>query len=554
MTKYIFVTGGVVSGLGKGITAASLGRLLKTRGLKVAAQKLDPYINVDPGTMSPYQHGEVYVTEDGAETDLDLGHYERFIDENLNRYSNLTTGKVYWNVLNKERRGEYLGSTVQVIPHITNEIKDFVYRVAKETDADVVITEIGGTIGDIESQPFIEAVRQISLEVGRENSLFIHVTLVPFLRGSDEHKSKPTQHSVKELQGMGINPNIRVLRCDEPLEDSIFKKISLFCNVKPDCVIENITLPCLYEAPLMLEKSNFSSVVCRELGIDAPAAELDEWSVMVNRIHARQKNTDIALVGKYVQLHDAYLSVAEALRHAGYALNSEVMIHWIDSETLNEENIAAVLGNMDGIIVPGGFGSRGIDGMILAAKFARENRIPYFGICLGMQIAVIEYARNVAGIADADSGEFNELCKHKVIDFMPGQSDSIDKGGTLRLGAYPCMIKSGTAMERCYGKATIFERHRHRYEFNNDYRDALTAAGLTLSGLSPDGRLVETVELTDRPFHIGVQYHPEFKSRPNRAHPLFFGFVKAALERRETKQFHSINRTEPLPRPVFYIS
>ena len=538
MTKYIFVTGGVVSGLGKGITAASLGRLgrlLKTRGLKVAAQKLDPYINVDPGTMSPYQHGEVYVTEDGAETDLDLGHYERFIDENLNRYSNLTTGKVYWNVLNKERRGEYLGSTVQVIPHITNEIKDFVYRVAKETDADVVITEIGGTIGDIESQPFIEAVRQISLEVGRENSLFIHVTLVPFLRGSDEHKSKPTQHSVKELQGMGINPNIIVLRCDEPLEDSIFKKISLFCNVKPDCVIENITLPCLYEAPLMLEKSNFSSVVCRELGIDAPAAELDEWSEMVNRIHARQKNTDIALVGKYVQLHDAYLSVAEALRHAGYALNSEVMIHWIDSETLNEENIAAVLGNMDGIIVPGGFGSRGIDGMILAAKFARENRIPYFGICLGMQIAVIEYARNVAGIADADSGEFNELCKHKVIDFMPGQSDSIDKGGTLRLGAYPCMIKSGTAMERCYGKATIFERHRHRYEFDNDYRDTLTAAGLTLSGLSPDGRLVETVELTDRPFHIGVQYHPEFKSRPNRAHPLFFGFVKAALERMETK-------------------
>ena len=530
MTKYIFVTGGVVSGLGKGITAASLGRLLKAIGLKVAAQKLDPYINVDPGTMSPYQHGEVFVTEDGAETDLDLGHYERFIDENLNRYSNLTTGKVYWNVLNKERRGEYLGSTVQVIPHITNEIKDFVYRVAKETDADVVITEIGGTIGDIESQPFIEAVRQISLEVGRENSLFIHVTLVPFLRGSDEHKSKPTQHSVKELQGMGINPNIIVLRCDEPLEDSIFKKISLFCNVKPDCVIENITLPCLYEAPLMLEKSNFSSVVCRELGIDAPAAELDEWSEMVNRIHARQKNTDIALVGKYVQLHDAYLSVAEALRHAGYALNSEVMIHWIDSETLNEENIAAVLGNMDGIIVPGGFGSRGIDGMILAAKFARENRIPYFGICLGMQIAVIEYARNVAGIADADSGEFNELCKHKVIDFMPGQSDSIDKGGTLRLGAYPCMIKSGTAMERCYGKATIFERHRHRYEFNNDYRDVLTQNGMLLSGLSPDGRIVEMVEIPDHPWFIATQAHPELKSRPNRPHPLFRGFIEASLE------------------------
>lgn len=529
MTKYIFVTGGVVSGLGKGITAASLGRLLKTRGLKVAAQKLDPYINVDPGTMSPYQHGEVYVTEDGAETDLDLGHYERFIDENLNRYSNLTTGKVYWNVLNKERRGEYLGSTVQVIPHITNEIKDFVYRVAKETDADVVITEIGGTIGDIESQPFIEAVRQISLEVGRENSLFIHVTLVPFLRGSDEHKSKPTQHSVKELQGMGINPNIIVLRCDEPLEDSIFKKISLFCNVKPDCVIENITLPCLYEAPLMLEKSNFSSVVCRELGIDAPAAELDEWSEMVNRIHARQKNTDIALVGKYVQLHDAYLSVAEALRHAGYALNSEVTIHWIDSETLNEENIAAVLGNMDGIIVPGGFGSRGIDGMILAAKFARENRIPYFGICLGMQIAVIEYARNVAGIADADSGEFNELCKHKVIDFMPGQSDSIDKGGTLRLGAYPCMIKSGTAMERYYGKATIFERHRHRYEFNNAFREELQKAGLVLAGTSPDGALVEVIELPGHPWFVGCQFHPEFKSRPDRPHPLFYGFVQASL-------------------------
>ncbi len=535
MTKFIFVTGGVVSGLGKGITAASLGRLLKMRGLKVAAQKLDPYINVDPGTMSPYQHGEVYVTEDGAETDLDLGHYERFIDENLNKYSNLTTGKVYWNVLNKERRGEYLGSTVQVIPHITNEIKDFVYRVAKETDADVVITEIGGTIGDIESQPFIEAARQISLEVGRENSLFIHVTLVPFLRGSDEHKSKPTQHSVKELQGMGVNPNIIVLRCDEPLEDSIFKKISMFCNVKPDCVIENITLPCLYEAPLMLEKANFSSVVCRELGINAPDADLSEWSEMVERIHSRKKNTDIALVGKYVQLHDAYLSVAEALRHAGYDLDSDITIHWIDSETINAENVSQVLGDMDGIIVPGGFGSRGIDGMILAAKFARENHVPYFGICLGMQIAVIEYARNVAGIADADSGEFNELCQNKVIDFMPGQSDSIDKGGTLRLGAYPCMIKSGTVMERCYGKATIFERHRHRYEFNNDYRDVLTSAGLTLSGLSPDGKLVETVELTDRPFYVGVQYHPEFKSRPNKAHPLFRGFVKAALERRESK-------------------
>ena len=530
MTKYIFVTGGVVSGLGKGITAASLGRLLKTRGLKVAAQKLDPYINVDPGTMSPYQHGEVYVTEDGAETDLDLGHYERFIDEDLNRYSNLTTGKVYWNVLNKERRGEYLGSTVQVIPHITNEIKDFVYRVGKQTDADVVITEIGGTIGDIESQPFLEAVRQISLEVGRENSLFIHVTLVPFLRGSDEYKSKPTQHSVKELQGMGINPNVIVLRCDEPLEPSIFQKISLFCNVKPDCVIENITLPCLYEAPLMLEHSHFSSVVCRELDIDAPAPDLTEWTHMVERIKNPGKQVTIGLVGKYVQLHDAYLSVAEALRHAGYAQGAEVDIRWIDSETITENSVEELLGALDGIIVPGGFGQRGIDGMILAAQYAREHHLPYFGICLGMQIAVIEYARHMAGIADADSGEFNEICKNKVIDFMPGQSDEIDKGGTLRLGAYPCVIQPGTTMERCYGTREISERHRHRYEFNNDYRQALTAAGLTLSGLSPDGRLVETVELTDRPFYVGVQYHPEFKSRPNHAHPLFRGFIQASLE------------------------
>lgn len=535
MTKYIFVTGGVVSGLGKGITAASLGRLLKARGLKVAAQKLDPYINVDPGTMSPYQHGEVYVTEDGAETDLDLGHYERFIDEDLNKYSNLTTGKVYWNVLNKERRGEYLGSTVQVIPHITNEIKDFVYRVGKTTDADVVITEIGGTIGDIESQPFLEAVRQISLEVGRENSLFIHVTLVPFLSGSDEHKSKPTQHSVKELLSMGINPNIIVLRCDRPLEESIFKKISLFCNVKPDCVIENITLPCLYEAPLMLEKSSFSSVVLRELGINAPDPELSEWCEMVQRIKSREKEVHIGLVGKYVKLHDAYLSVAEALSHAGYTLNAHIKMHWIDSETLTEENINNELSGVGGIIVPGGFGGRGIEGMILAAKYARTHNIPYFGICLGMQIAVIEYARNVAGILDAHSGEFDEQCKNKVIDFMPGQYTDIDKGGTLRLGAYPCVIEKGTTMERCYGKTEISERHRHRYEFNNDYRDILTENGLTLSGMSPDKRLVETVELTDRDFYVGVQYHPEFKSRPNRAHPLFVGFVKAALESAEKK-------------------
>ena len=528
MTKYIFVTGGVVSGLGKGITAASLGRLLKARGLKVAAQKLDPYINVDPGTMSPYQHGEVYVTEDGAETDLDLGHYERFIDENLNQYSNLTTGKVYWNVLNKERRGEYLGSTVQVIPHITNEIKEFVYRVGKKTDADVVITEIGGTIGDIESQPFIEAVRQISLEVGKENCMFIHVTLVPFLRGSDEHKSKPTQHSVRELQGMGVKPDIVVLRCDEPLEDSIFQKISLFCNVKPDCVIENITLPNLYEAPLMLEKQNFSGIVCRELGLKTREPELAEWQELVQRIYHLNRSVTIGLVGKYVQLHDAYLSVAEALRHAGYALDSEVTIRWIDSETLTPETYEVILSDLDGILVPGGFGSRGIEGMILAAKYAREHKVPYFGICLGMQIMVIEYARQ-AGLRDANSGEFDAATPNKVIDFMPGQSDEVAKGGTLRLGAYPCEIAPGTTMERCYGASEISERHRHRYEFNNDYRDFLTKAGLTLSGTSPDGRLIETVELTDRPFHVGVQYHPEFKSRPNKPHPLFRGFIAASL-------------------------
>lgn len=541
MTKFIFVTGGVVSGLGKGITAASLGRLLKSRGLKVAAQKLDPYINVDPGTMSPYQHGEVYVTEDGAETDLDLGHYERFIDENLNQYSNLTTGKVYWNVLNKERRGEYLGSTVQVIPHITNEIKEFVYRVGKKTNADVVITEIGGTIGDIESQPFLEAVRQISLEAGRENSLFIHVTLVPFLRGSDEHKSKPTQHSVKELQGMGITPNLIVLRCDEPLEPSIFKKISMFCNVKPDCVIENITLPNLYEAPLMLEKSGFSSVVCRELGIAASEPDLTEWTALVERIKHRAYKVKIGLVGKYVALHDAYLSVAEALRHAGYDQNADVEIHWIDSEDLDAQNYREKLANLDGIIVPGGFGTRGTDGMILAAKFAREEQVPYFGICLGMQIIVIEYARHVAGIADANSGEFDELCRHKVIDFVPGQSSDIDKGGTLRLGAYPCEIKAGTTMERCYGTNVISERHRHRYEFNNDYRGILERSGLTLSGLSPDGRLVETVELSDRDFYVGVQYHPEFKSRPNHPHPLFVGFVKAAFQEIRKKELSMID-------------
>ena len=529
MTKYIFVTGGVVSGLGKGVTAASLGRLLKARGLKVAAQKLDPYINVDPGTMSPYQHGEVYVTEDGAETDLDLGHYERFIDENLTKYSNLTSGRVYWNVLNKERRGEYLGSTVQVIPHITNEIKEFIYRAGNETGADVVITEIGGTIGDIESQPFLEAVRQVSLEAGKTGSLFIHVTLVPYLHGSNEHKSKPTQHSVKELQGMGIKPDIIVLRCNEPLEEGIFKKISMFCNVKEDCVIENRTLENLYAAPLMLEGSNLSGVVCRELAIQTPPPELTEWEQLTQRIAQSDWEVTIALVGKYVQLHDAYLSVAEALHHAGFDQKARVQIAWIDSEEINASNVRSRLKAASGIIVPGGFGDRGTEGMILAAQYAREENIPYFGICLGMQIAVIEFARHVAGIRDACSGEFAEPSEHKVIDFMPGQSEETEKGGTLRLGSYPCCITPGTLMERCYGTLQIAERHRHRYEFNNDYRQILEEKGLCLSGLSPDGKLVETVELPDRTFFIGVQYHPEFKSRPNRPHPIFREFVGAAL-------------------------
>ena len=532
MTKYIFVTGGVVSGLGKGITAASLGRLLKARGLKVAAQKLDPYINVDPGTMSPYQHGEVYVTEDGAETDLDLGHYERFIDEDLNKFSNLTTGKVYWNVLNKERRGEYLGETVQVIPHITNEIKDFIYSVGRKANADVVITEIGGTTGDIESQPFLEAARQVGIEQGLTNTLYIHVTLVPYLQGSGEHKTKPTQHSVKELQGMGITPNIIVLRCNEPLEENIFLKIALFCNVKPDCVFENRTLPTLYEAPLMLEEEHFSGVVCRELGLNTPEPDLREWRGMVREAKNLRTSVTIGLVGKYVKLHDAYLSVSEALTHAGYACGSRVDIKWINSEELSPSCIEEALEGCDGVIVPGGFGSRGIEGMIATAQYCRENRFPYLGICLGMQVAVIEFSRHVCGLEDANSGEFDPNSKHKVIDFLPDQNEDIDMGGTLRLGAYPCHLGEDTEIYRWYGRRDISERHRHRYEFNNDYRKLLQNAGLTLSGLSPDGALVETVELTDRPFYVGVQYHPEFKSRPNKPHPLFLGFVRAAAERR----------------------
>ena len=533
MTKYIFVTGGVVSGLGKGITAASLGRLLKSRGLKVIAQKLDPYINVDPGTMSPYQHGEVYVTEDGAETDLDLGHYERFIDEDLNKYSNLTTGKVYWNVLNKEREGKYLGETVQVIPHITGEIKDFIYQVGERSNADIVITEIGGTTGDIESQPFLEAIRQVGLEVGPENSLFIHVTLVPFLSGSDEHKSKPTQHSVKELRGMGISPDIIVLRCDIPLEASITKKISMFCNVKEDCVIENLTLPVLYEAPMMLEEKNFSGIVCRELNIPLNPIDLTEWNEMLQRIHNRNKTITIGIIGKYVSLHDAYLSVAEALRHAGYDYGTEVEIEWIDSELITNENVADMLKHCKGVVVPGGFGHRGVEGKIETAKYCREHNLPFLGICLGMQIAVIEYARNICGLTDANSREFDENSVNKVIDFLPDQTDETNKGGTLRLGAYPCSVQSSTKMYECYQDNYIMERHRHRYEFNNDFRDTLTKAGLVISGTSPDGYIVETVEVSTNDFYVGVQYHPEFKSRPNKPHPLFKGLVKASLSKEE---------------------
>jgi len=529
MTKFIFVTGGVVSGLGKGITAASLGRLLKARGFKVAAQKLDPYINVDPGTMSPFQHGEVYVTEDGAETDLDLGHYERFIDEDLNQFSNLTTGKVYWNVLSKERAGEYLGSTVQVIPHVTNEIKKFIYSVGEKIKADVVITEIGGTTGDIESQPFLEAIRQVSLEVGKENCLFIHVTLVPYIRSSGEHKSKPTQHSVKELRSMGISPDIIVTRSDEPIEEEIKQKISLFCNVKPDCVIENMTVPILYEVPMMLEESNFSEIVCRELSLPLNPCDMRDWIEMLERIRKRDKSVRIAIVGKYVKLHDAYLSVAEALNHAGYENGCCVEIKWVDAEEVKEDTVETILGDCKGILVPGGFGDRGTRGKITAAGYARRKNIPYLGICLGMQIAVIEFARNVLGLPDADSSEFRADGPHSVIDFMPDQYGDIPKGGTMRLGAYPCRIKDGSLMEKAYKKDLVHERHRHRYEFNNQYREEVESKGMIITGTSPDGRLVEAVEIPENSFFVGVQYHPEFKSRPNQAHPLFREFVKAAL-------------------------
>ncbi|MCI5745995.1 MAG: CTP synthase [Erysipelotrichaceae bacterium] len=525
--KYIFVTGGVVSGLGKGIVAASLGRLLRARGLKIASQKFDPYMNIDPGTMNPMQHGEVYVTEDGAETDLDLGHYERFINQNLNKYSNLTSGKVYWRVLNKERNGDYDGQTVQIIPHVTNEIKRFIRKNAEYTKADIVITEIGGTIGDIESQPFLEAIRQFALEVGRKNCLFIHVCLVPFISGSDEYKSKPTQHSVKELQASGIHPDIIITRSESDCGENIRKKIASFCNVDEDCVIQNSTAPSLYEVPLLLHKNGLDRVVCKKFNIKG-RCDLSSWKAMVKNIHSRKGKVVVGLVGKYVSLHDSYLSIVEALNHASYANHVFVEIKWIDSEKINKENVNETLKDVDSIIVPGGFGYRGIEGMILACKYARVNKVPYFGICLGMQIAVIEYARNVANIKDATSGEFDRKGSN-VIDIM---EDKIGKqiGGTMRLGAYPCMIANNTIMEEAYQKSLISERHRHRYEFNNLYRDTLINSGLVISGTSPDGKIVETIEVKDHPFFIGVQFHPEFKSRPNHVHPLFNMFIKKSMK------------------------
>ena len=529
MTKFIFVTGGVVSGLGKGITAASLGRLLKQRGLKVAAQKLDPYMNVDPGTMSPYQHGEVFVTDDGAETDLDLGHYERFIDENLTKHSTLTSGKIYSRILERERAGGYLGGTVQVIPHVTDEIKNFIYMSADTSDADVLITEIGGTIGDIEIQPFLEAIRQISLEKGNENCLFIHVTLVPYLKASGEHKSKPTQHSIKELRAMGISPNIIILRADEPINLGIREKISLFSNVKPECVIENITIPSLYEAPLMLNQNGLDDEVCRALGLDLPQADLTEWKLLAEKIAKRQNAVCIVIVGKYTELPDAYLSITESLNHAGFECGAKVDIRWIDSEKVTDDTAENMIGSADGIIIPGGFGTRGVEGKIAACRYARENNLPFLGICLGMQVAVVEFARHVCGLKDANSGEFDKSSPYPVIDYMPGQENMEGSGGTMRLGAYPCKILPSTVLHRLYNEQNITERHRHRFEVNNDYRKTLESAGLCMSGLSPDEQLVEAVELSNHTFFVGVQFHPEFKSRPNKPHPLFLGLIKAAL-------------------------
>ena len=537
--KYVFVTGGVVSGLGKGITAASLGRLLKCRGLSVSVKKLDPYLNIDPGTMNPIQHGEVFVTDDGAETDLDLGHYERFIDENLNATSNVTTGKIYWSVINKERRGDYLGKTVQVIPHITNEIKDSIFKVAKETNTDIVITEIGGTVGDIESQPFLEAIRQVKYTVGEENCMYVHVTLLPYISGSHELKTKPTQHSVKELRAIGIQPDAIVCRTEVDLTPEGREKIALFCNVDEQAVIQNSTVSTLYEAPLMLEKNGLGRIVCKRLKLECGEPDLAEWETLIAKIKKIMSSSDcvkIALVGKYVEMRDAYISVAEALRHGGFENDVDICIDWVQSEDLTAENADEVLNGVDGIIVPGGFGDRGIEGKIEAVRYAREHDIPFFGICMGMQMAVIEYARHVVGFADATSSEFKKT-EHCVIDLMPDQKDISKKGGTMRLGLYPCKLKANTKSEQAYGgQALIYERHRHRYEFNNEFRKVLTDHGLELAGTSPDERLVEIIELPKLRWFVGVQFHPELRSRPNRAHPLFRDFIGAAKAYRGDKK------------------
>ena len=533
--KYVFVTGGVVSGLGKGITAASLGRLLKARGYKVTMQKFDPYINIDPGTMNPIQHGEVFVTDDGAETDLDLGHYERFIDESLTKNSNVTTGKIYWSVLQKERRGDFGGGTVQVIPHITNEIKSRFHRDFTSDETSIAIIEVGGTVGDIESQPFLESIRQFQHDVGHENAILIHVTLIPYLRASGEMKTKPTQASVKELQGMGIQPDVIVCRSELPLDNGIKDKIALFCNVPSDHVLQNLDVEYLYEAPLAMEKEHLAQVVCDCLKLDCPEPDLEDWKAMVNALRHPTKEVNIALVGKYIQLHDAYISVVEALKHGGIAQHATVNIKWVDSELLNNSNVEEVLGDMDGILVPGGFGDRGIEGKITAIEFARIRKIPFLGLCLGMQLSVVEFARHVVGYNDAHSIELDPKTTHPVIALLPEQDGIEDIGGTLRLGSYPCVLDKSSLAYKLYGEETIHERHRHRYEFNNDYRKVLTENGMMLSGISPDGRIVEMVELPDHPFFIGTQAHPELKSRPNRPHPLFRGFVEAAVTKHEAE-------------------
>ena len=533
MTKYIFVTGGVVSSLGKGIVAASVGRVLKNRGLKVTLQKFDPYLNVDPGTMSPYQHGEVFVTEDGAETDLDLGHYERFIDVNLGQYSNVTAGRVYSSIIEKERRGDYLGGTVQVIPHVTNEIKSRVLLAGESSDADVVITEIGGTTGDIESLPFLEAIRQIRSDLGRENVCYIHCTLLPYIKAAGEMKTKPTQQSVKELRGLGIQPDIIVVRNELALTDELRAKISLFCDIPKQNVIESRDVSNLYELPVNLKAQKIEDLVLKHFGLSAPEADMTEWLALVDRVDNLKENVKIALVGKYVELHDAYISVVESLKHAGYKHNSKITIDWIQSEDVTEENVNDYLKDADGILVPGGFGDRGVEGKITAIKYARENKVPFFGICLGMQLAAVEFARNVCGLTGAHSSELDPNTPYPIINLLPDQEDVVEMGGTLRLGSYPCTLAEGSVAHKEYGEINITERHRHRYEFNNFYRERLTDKGLVLSGVSPDGRLVEIVELPEHPWFVAGQFHPEFKSRPEKAHPLFAGFIRASLENRK---------------------